>query len=261
MESLAFLLLVKHNSFQNAAVTSAANYWVGTFYESFAGVLDYLRLDEINEALRNENAMLRGKQPNSFFRNQADTLVAKDSLGVIQYAYIPAKVINNSVVYRNNYLTLNRGSKDGVKKHMGVICPEGIVGIVMNVSDHFCTVQSALNKNSIINARVSENNYFGPLIWEGEDPRFGILKDINKHVEVKKGQTIVTSSYSHIFPENIPIGTIDEVGYDQGGNFYRLKVKLVTPFERLSSAYIIIHKMQDELLNLESDNPDNDQKP
>ena len=202
-----------------------------------------------------ENARYRSGLESSFYDQKAVAIRKTDSSLVHQYTYIPARVINNSVIYRNNYLTLNRGSIHGVKKHMGVICPGGVVGIVMNVSEHFCTVQSALNKNSIINAKILENNYFGPLVWEGEDPRYGILKDINKHVEVKKSQTVVTSAFSHIFPENIPIGKIEEVGYDPGGNFYRLEVRLSTPFASLSNAYIILNKMQDEINALESQNP------
>lgn len=135
---------------------------------------------------------------------------------------------------------------------MGVVSPGGLVGVVMNVSSHYCTVLSLLNKNSHISAKILETNYFGSLEWDGSNPGTATLKDINKHVPVKRGQTVVTSAFSTVFPENIPIGRVEEVGFDPGGNFYELKIKLSTDFSSLSSVYIINNLMKQEIDQLEA---------
>ncbi|MSQ79498.1 MAG: rod shape-determining protein MreC [Flavobacteriaceae bacterium] len=251
LESIGFSMLVSHNNIQQATMVNASNALVGKFYESVSGLTDYFKLGQVNDQLQQENAMYRMGQLSSFYDNGAVKIVRVDSNLGQQFTYMAAKVLNNSVTMRNNYLTLNRGSIHGVKKQMGVVSPSGLVGVVMNVSPHYCTVLSMLNKNSHISAKIIENNYFGSLEWNGDDPRNATLKDINKHVEVKLGQTVVTSSYSTVFPEGIPIGKIQKVGFDPGGNFYELKVKLSTDFSSLSSVYIITNLMKDEIDLLE----------
>ena len=124
--------------------------------------------------------------------------------------------INNSINRRSNYLTLNRGRIHGIKPQMAVIGPAGVVGIVLHVSNHFCTVLSLLNSQIKLSAKIRENNYFGSLTWDGKDPIYATLGEINKHVKIEVGQHVVTSAYSTIFPENINIGLVEEVGFDEG---------------------------------------------
>ncbi len=246
-QSISFYMLVNHNNFQQAAVVNTSNSIVGKFYESVSGLTDYLKLKETNEMLQRENAMFRTGMYNSYYDKSAVKIIKVDSNLQQQFTYLSASVINNSTHKRNNYLTLNRGSIHGVKKKMGVICPNGVVGIVMNVSEHYCSVLSLLNNNSKISAKINETNDFGSLVWDGNNPEYASLIDINKHADVKVGQTIVTSSYSTIFPENIPLGKVLKVDYDEGGNFYLLKVKLTTNFTNLTSVYIINNLMKDEI--------------
>ena len=162
-----------------------------------------------------------------------------------------AKVINNSTNRRNNYLTLNKGSKQGVKPEMGVICSDGIVGIVKDVSEHYCSVISFLHKDSRFSARIKKNGYIGSMVWNGYDETHGTLNDIAKHVKVSKGDTIVTSSYSAIFPDGVFIGIVDEVTSTGGNNFQDITVKLSTPFGKLSYVYIISNLYKDEQKALE----------
>lgn len=250
-ESIAFYLLVNHNNFQQAAVVNTSNAMVGKFYESMSGLTDYLHLRETNEMLQRENAMFRTGLYNSYYDKSAVKIIKIDSNLQQQFTYMAAKVINNTTNKRNNYLTLNRGRIHGVTKKMGVICPNGVVGIVMNVSEHYCSVLSLLNKNSRISTKVKETSDFGPLVWDGDNPDYATLVDINKHADIKVGQNVVTSSFSTIFPENIPIGKILKVQYDEGGNFYKLKVKLSTNFNNLTSVYIINNLMKEEVEQLE----------
>jgi rod shape-determining protein MreC len=175
-----------------------------------------------------------------------------DTIYKQQYEYIPAIVVNNSITKRNNYITLNRGSDHGIVPEMGVISESGIVGIVMNVSEHYCTVLSLLNNNCKISAKIKKNGAFGSLVWDGNDPRYARLLDVNKHVPITGNDEIITSNFSTIFPEGIPIGRIYSHSLDAGYNFHTIKVELNTDFGTVSSVYIIRNLIKNEQLNLEN---------
>ena len=140
----------------------------------------------------------------------------------------------------------------GVEKDMGVISSSGVVGIVKDVSEHYCTVMSVLHKNTKISSRFKNNNYFGSLVWEGENSRIGTLLEIAKHVKFNKGDTIVSTVYSSVFPEGIIIGTVDDWEIKPGDNFYKIKVKLSTNFYNLSHVYIVNNLHKKEQLDLEN---------
>src|SRR5690606_20840103 len=124
-----------------------------------------------------------------------------DSLGETQYTYTVARVISNSVHQKNNYLTINRGLEEGIEKGAGVISSHGIVGIVLNVSKHFATIQSLLHADTRVSASLANSNAFGSLVWgtENYDSQKVLLKDIPNHVKVKSGELVITSGYS-LFP-------------------------------------------------------------
>ncbi len=252
METVSFYLLAKNNNFQNTAVVNASNYLVGQFYESVSWFTDYLKLRDVNDQLLQENAKFRSGTIQSFYNGNIDQTTKVDSGLTQQYTYIPARVINNTTNLRNNYLILNRGTKHGIAKNMAVITSSGIVGIVMEASDNYCSVQSFLNKNAQISVKIKENGYFGPLVWDGQDPLYGTLTDINKHVNVKVGQDIITSGFSSIFPEGINVGKVEAVDYDAGGNFYKLKIKLATDFGNVSAVYIVNSLLKKEVEQLET---------
>lgn len=216
-----------------------------------SSVTEYINLRSANEALARENASLKTLLPDVFYIDSALRNTIADTIHKQQYTFMTAKVISNSVNRRNNYLTLNKGSRHGVRPEMGVICSDGIVGIVKDVSDHYSSVLSFLHKDSRISARIQKSGYIGSMVWQGYDELHGTLKDIAKHVVVRKGDTIVTSSFSAIFPEGIMIGTVEEVEQSSGGNFQDIRIRLSTPFARLSSVYIVNNMLKDEQRALE----------
>jgi len=145
---------------------------------------------------------------------------------------------------------LNAGSADGVTRQCGVVCNEGIVGIVLDVSEHFSTVISILNSNSKISVKIDSSNNAGTLFWNGVSPLYGQIDDINKHVKVEEGQSISTSGLSYIFPRNIKIGTVKETKIVSNSN--NITVKLATPFETLYKVYVVKNldlDEQEKLLN------------
>ncbi len=251
LEVFCGYLIFQNNNFQRSSFINSTNAVSAKVNSAISGVTDYIDLRTTNEALSRENAALKALLPDAFYIDSALDRVSTDTLLKQQYSFMTAKVINNSVNRRNNYLTLNKGSLLGVKPEMGVISSDGIVGIVKDVSEHYCSVMSFLHKDSRISARIKKSGFIGSMVWDGFDETHASLKDIAKHVKVAKGDTIITSSFSSIFPEGIMIGLVEEVVDGGGTNFQEISVKLSTPFGKLTYVYIINNVFKDEQRALE----------
>lgn len=251
LETFCGYLVIRNNNFQRASVVNSTNAVAAKVNSAVSFVTEYINLRTTNDALSRENAALKGLLPDVFHIDSALKHVVNDTVLKRQYVYMTAKVINNSVNRRNNYLTLNRGSQQGVKPEMGVICSDGVVGIIKDVSENYSSVLSFLHKDVKISGRIVGTDYFGSMSWPGYEQTHAKLNDIAKHVKVSKGDTIVTTTYSGIFPENIMIGTVDEVVKGGGNNFQDISVKLSTPFGKLTYVYIVNNLMKDEQRALE----------
>jgi rod shape-determining protein MreC len=251
LETLCGYLIIQNNNFQRTSFINSTNTVAANVNSMVSSITEYINLRTTNDALSRENAALKSLLPDVFYIDSALKQITADTILKQQYVYMTAKVINNSVNRRNNYLTLNKGSLQGVKPEMGVICSDGIVGIVKDVSEHYCSVLSFLHKDSRISARIRRTGYIGSMVWNGYDQTRGTLNDIAKHVQVAKGDTIVTSSFSSIFPEGIMIGTVESVGVTGGNNFQDITVKLSTAFGKLTYVFIVSNLFKEEQRALE----------
>ncbi|REJ85305.1 MAG: rod shape-determining protein MreC [Bacteroidetes bacterium] len=257
LEVLCGYLIIRNKSFQRSSFVNSASQVSARVNSSISGITEYINLKNANEALARENAGLKSLYPDVYYVDSALKRLANDTIYKQQYTFITARVINNSVNRRNNYLTLSRGEKHGVAQEMGVITSDGIVGIVKDVSEHYSSVMSILHKDSRISARIKKSGYIGSFVWGGYDPFKGELKDIAKHVKVMPGDTIVTSAFSAIFPEGIMIGTVNEVNTETGSNFQEISVNLSVNYGSLRHVYIVQNNMRAEQINLEENQHDN----
>ncbi|MEW6468527.1 MAG: rod shape-determining protein MreC [Bacteroidota bacterium] len=251
LESVAVFLLIQNNNYQRASFVNSSNAVAGSVYETWSGITDYFSLGRSNEQLAKENAELRNMLKGSYTSYLVTPGLVRDSALKQQYSYIVAKVVNNSVNRKNNYLTLNRGSAQGVKKGMAVISGQGVVGIVKEVSSNFSSVMSVLHSKVTVPSSVKKYGETGLLTWETGDYRFGTMRNIPSHLKLLKGDTIVTSSYSSIFPAGIMVGTIEEVQPITGNTFNNLKVRLSTDFGKITYVYIVNNLLKDEQEELE----------
>ena len=251
---ISFVLLVKNNSYQKASALNSSNQVVGEAYERVDKFTDYLSLGKTLDSLAAENARLRSQLKYSHYDTTLQKQTVIDTVTNRQYTYIVARVINNSIHQKNNYLTINRGSLHGITKGMGVICPSGIVGVVQNVSAHFAVIRSLLHSDSRISASVVPGNAFGSLVWgeDNHDPRVAILQDIPNHIQLKKGQRVVTSEFSGVFPPGIEIGKVVRTGLKGGDSFLNIEVRLNTDFSTLQYVYVINNIMATEKDTLEA---------
>lgn len=251
IEFFCAYLVVQNNNFQRASFINSTNKVAAGIQSVVSEITEYIRLRATNDALARQNAGLKSFMPDVFYIDSVQKKIVNDSSYKQQYTFMPAKVINNSTNRRNNYLTLNRGSIQGVKPEMGVISANGVVGIVKDVSLHFCSVISILHKDARISTKIKKSSYIGSLVWEGFHADYAKLKDIPKHVKLAKGDTLVTSSFSAIFPEGVMVGIIDTFEPKAGDNFYSIDVKLSTDFDNLSYVYIVTNVLKEEQRILE----------
>ena len=253
LEIVSFSLIIRHNEYQRAIFSESASTLFGNISSTITSIKDYFRLKEMNESLANENILLKNRlEEYEFLRDTIiHGMVVQDSIPV--YEYIGAKQVNATYNRTKNYITLNRGRKNGLQKEMAVCTPEGIVGLIQDLSDHFAVVIPLINVDSRISAKIKKNNYYGSLQWDGNDYAYSYLNDIPYHVEVNAGDTIVTSGLSKIFPEGIVVGYVESVDKETA-NFLKIKVKLAVDFKRINHVYVILNNKKNEQTSLEAIN-------
>lgn len=254
LEGISLVLIVSLNDYQRVTFFNSSNNFAGTIYERFSNLDDYFSLGRTNARLAAENASLR-KQLQMRIMNQENYPINRpDTVEAPAYIFTSAKVISNSVNKQFNYITINKGSRHGIKPDMGIINADGVVGVITNVSQNYSTGLSLLNKRLLIPAKITTNNYFGSLVWDGEHYNTADLKEIPFHVIVNVGDTVVTSGYSNIFPDGMIIGIIKKFGVVSGTNFYDIKVELSTNFKTLKYVEVVQNTKRAELIKLESNN-------
>ena len=212
----------------------------------------YFRLRQVNEELVRENIMLRKRIEELTSAPQEGFTEIRDTVSGINYTYLAARVISNSVNKQKNFITLDRGSKHGVAVGMGVASPSGVVGVVVGVSPNYSVVMSLLNTDFRLSSSISRNDYFGSLAWDGTNYRYARLSEIPHHVQVTEGDTIVTSGYSAIFPAGLMAGTLTG-DQKRGGDFISLKVLLSVDFKKLTNVFVIGNLRGEERENLEKE--------
>lgn len=255
LEAFSFYLIFKTSKFHSASFLNTSNAINGSIFKAYSNVAEYLYLKKSNDSLVAENAELRAMLMQSKYNNSLDTFVQIDSISkkmIQRFVYFPAKVIRNSIDNANNIIYLDKGSLQGVNNQMGVINKNGVVGQVVDVSDNYCAVMSLLNKNFKVSAKIKKNHYFGNLRWSGTDVQLAKMDEIPKHVPVQKGDTIVTSGYSSLYPENIMIGIVENVKAEADKPFLQVDVRLSTNFRNLDFVYVIKDLHRQEILKLDS---------
>ena len=257
MQAVSLYLLFNYNNFQQSALFSTANRLTGWMYMVEETVYGYFNLRENNESLLRENngLILRIAHLESALRTFTDStkiplLRMKEAE---EFSLIPARVIQNSVTHYRNYITLNVGKVDGVKPEMGVANAEGIVGVISLVTNYYSVVIPVLNRDQRFSCKLKNNNANGSLSWDGIDRRFAFLEEIPPYVAVNKGDTVVTSGYSAVFPEGLMVGTVADYKVSEDANYLRLKIRLSTHFDALSNVRVIRFKHREEFKKLEEE--------
>lgn len=253
LEFFAFWMLIANNNYQNSKFFNSSNFLVGNFYATIHNINDYFHLKEVNKELAEQNAKLQANNISSFVKVYGRIYEINDTAYHQTYMYSAAKVVNNSTNKRQNYITIDKGDLNGISAEMGVISAQGVVGIVKNVSNNFGSVMSILHDKNKLSAKIKKSGYYGSLVWEGNNYREAQLKDIPNHVKLTVGDTVVTTGYSSIFPENVLIGTVQEFDLPEGNNFYNIIIRFAVDFKNLSHVYVVRSLQKEEKEKLETE--------
>ncbi|MFB6307627.1 MAG: rod shape-determining protein MreC [Flavobacteriales bacterium] len=251
LQFFSFWMLFNTNEYHETSFMNSSQAFFGTFYEKKNDLQQYFHLKKENKRLTKENAEMHEKSIKSFYKLERNIFKIKDTLYKQTYFYLPAKVINSTIQKQRNFITINRGSKNGVKPEMGVISPKGIVGIVKDVSKHYATILPVLNPNFYTSVKLKKSNNFGMLNWKGRNIREATMSDVPQYVDVKKGDTIVTRGAAGLYPENVNVGVVSKVITKKGKNFHKIRVNLSTDFNGLYRVYAISNVLKHEKDSLE----------
>lgn len=257
LEGISLVLIVRFNNYQGATFFTSAGNVAGSVYSVFMDANRYFHLKTENDGLLAQNIALTReltelKEQLTELRNnetlQNDSLVHSIKSG---YTFLTASIINNSLNSVNNFITLNKGSDDGVRPEMGVFNSDGIVGVVYLTSKNRSIVIPLLNSKSSVSCRVKGSDSFCSLSWDGGDTRYSNLIDLPRYAQFETGDTVVTSGFSSIFPGDLPVGTVEKIEDSADGMFYTVRVKLFVDFSRLTSVFIVGNDGHEEQSKLE----------
>ena len=247
LEVISFWLVIGKSPFHNAAFFNTSNNIVASIFGLRQGVYQYFNLVNENDNLAKENAFLRDQISQQTIEVvKADTSLIPLEDTAVQYIYIPAKVINNSARKINNYLTVDKGRKDGLEPGMGAISSFGVAGVIKTVSNNYATLYSLLHGEMQVSSLLGRLNVFCTTKWDGIDPLYANLLYIPRHVELQEGDTITTSGYNAIFPQGIPIGRIKSFSIEENQTFYNVVIELSSDFQSLSHVYLISNYYRQE---------------
>ena len=261
LQGFALWMLFKYNRYHRAVFLGVSNEITGSMNKQVDKVDDYFHLREENRRVHQMNDSLMNLLRSNYSltdtsaRLVVDSLQINDSTKQVQrYLWREAKVVYNSVNFDQNYIQLNRGSNQGVTDNMAVLNSDGaIVGLTVNVSPNFSQVMTLLHTKSRVPATVKRFNVNGTVEWNTEDPRFVLLKGISRDVDVKKGDSVLTSPYSYNFPPGYLIGRVAAIETDKASGFYLLKVRTAVNFNAIQQAFVVENIQREEQIKLDED--------
>ena len=239
LEFLALFLTINNNNFHKSKFISSANNITGGFFKKTSEISDYFNLKSQNKELIQENTYLKNLiEKNKIITDSFVNITIIDTVKYHQkYTYTSTQIYSNNYHKLNNFILINKGSNHGLSKEMAVVNSRGIIGITEDVSSNYTRVQSILNSNSKINAKLKNSFHFGTLVWNGEDYNTVQLEDIPRQAAIKAGDTIITGGKSTIFPEGILIGTIQKINSQSNNN--SIDIKLFNDMSNIGYAYVI----------------------
>lgn len=256
--AFSFNLVLRYQLYQHSFYFNQSVSFFRTIDQSRTNLTEYLSLRQENIYLKEENAQLRQRLKDNYLPSFTEfdstfTDTSNTSSSKQIYSYFPAEVIRNSTNKRDNFFFINQGANQGIEVGMAVLSPTGVAGVVITTSNNFSRVMSVLNSKFEITPLIPELRLRqGVVKWEGNDARYGYLKEVNRTEEVKKGQMLLSSNYSNIFPPGIPVAKVVEANKALQQQYQKIKIHYATDFSRLHYVYCVKNNTHKELDKLNS---------
>ncbi|MBQ3581852.1 MAG: rod shape-determining protein MreC [Alistipes sp.] len=261
IEAIALNYYAHSSFYTRAKILAHANSLTGAFQQSIFSLRHYFTLRSENEMLATRVAELENTL--SFYREreaqqQTDTLtmVAMDSTllaSMSQYRYMTARVISNTVNSTQNFITINRGRQHGVMGDMAVVTPDGaMVGSVVECSERYSVVMPVLHTSFRTSGKIAGDEHFGSISWDGTSPHRVQMSELTKYSDFEIGAEVVSSGLSHIFPEGIRIGYVEERTENENHTSFDVEIRLAADMTRLSNVILIENTSYNEISELEN---------
>lgn len=255
LEAISLVLLFTFNSWQNNVWLTTAGGVSASFSQLGHNITSYFHLRSENRDLAEQNAILQ--QRLFAYEQMADTATRAALLPAdadLLFSVTPATVVQSSTSLKDNYLTIDKGSADGIRPDMGVTGPDGVVGVVFKCSDHYSLVLPILNSRSHISSHALGGGEYGYIAWDGKDPCVAMLRDLPRYADIAVGDTIVTSGQSTFFPAGLTVGKVQDITPSADNLSIDIEVQLATKFARIQHVFVITNNdyaermaLQDEL--------------
>lgn len=256
LEAGSFVVFFSFNGRQGSVFLSSVNVVAASVNGLQRGVVDFFNLSSVNKRLTEENVVLQqevGRLSRELTRERSTSVQEArewaDSLAM-GYERIMARVVSASIHRKENYIVLDKGRADGVGEEMGVVCSDGVVGIVFLVDRHYCMVLPTINSRSSISCTFRGKSYYGYLQWGGGDAREAYLTDVPRYANVSVGDVIETSGYSAMFPSGFYVGKVLKITDAEDGLSLKVHVRLGTEFASLSDVCILKNNDRNEIDSL-----------
>ncbi len=238
LQILAFTILVQSKSFHQARWSTVTAKWMYGINQKRATLNSYFTLAKQNEQLQRENAQLRSLLSSGISSSATDS-VRNDDVYRVQYRMFPTVAVQRSYRKANNYLVIDKGSKHGVYSGMGVVSPQGVVGVVKDVGKNYATVITVLHSKFRLSTRMLSNTFFGTMMWDGRNFRYTRITDLPSHAAIEIGDSVVTDTRSAIFPPGIPVGKISSFELNAASDNIEAQIELHTDFSALYLVYLV----------------------
>jgi rod shape-determining protein MreC len=247
LELISLFLIFSHQPPKVIHQLNSSNTWMGNIYAYITDLKSYPLLKKAYKELLNENSLLRDQ----LMQKEMESNEPPDNSTEKQVHFIPARVVNNSIIHTKNYLTIDKGSQHGITPGMGVIANQGIVGRIKAVSEQFATITSLLHVDMLVSAKVGNAGVIGTVRWLGTNPTQAQLLYVPRHITIEPGDSVVTSGYNATFYEGVLIGHVKQVELKKEALFYNITVDLSTDFSTLQYVYVVKHSLAQEKESLE----------
>lgn len=245
-----YLYVNNFNTPQTKLITSI-NQFNSYVLNTSNDVSQYLHTPHFNQQLQDENKELREEIDR--LQQLLDTTHFIDTLfNDTVFQYIPAKVIYSTHNKRNNFITINKGSKDGLKEGMGVFTNKAIVGVIHSVSDNYSLIKSVLSAKIYIDVKIAKNGAYGLLNWDGKKHNIGAIDGISSDIPLEKWSRVVTRGASGVFPPDLYVGKISNFQRDGAKSMWNIDLWYEEDFRKITNVYVVkstVNKELEELMN------------
>ena len=245
LELVSIVLIINAHNYAQTKTHNWQTAISGSINNKLSNIKYHFYLQEYNDSLLQQNARLLKS-----FYDRTPPETSGNLVG--EFEFIPAYVVSNQYKFVHNTLLINKGQKDGVQPEMGVIAPNGIVGIVQKTSGKYAQLISVLNKSTKLSVALKHTNYTGFLQWNGQNPNIFSIEDLPVNAPLKIGDTIVTGGVSTIFPKGIPVGIITDFITVPGQKNYKINIKTFMDYTNIGPVYVVKNNYKQEVDSLKS---------